>query len=264
MALLLMHEAHMIVRDAIVSDEPYTLGGAGSAGLVKVPRPAPAPRLEPVLSPAICIEAASRPPIEPMLTPARVAAWLADQDRDVLISTVPGLMAELAEIREDAHTAGFNAGQLEGRVAAHEQTAQLQVILKGVVDGLRAQYQDQQAQLATHCVEIVATALGKIAGPLLATRDAALGAVIEALRRARAGEELTLHVHPAEHAWLETEREQLTAVVSAPLTLLADARVALGGCRIESLSGTLDARLEVQLQELFETLRAAQGEARKS
>jgi flagellar assembly protein FliH len=81
-----------------------------------------------------------------------------------------------------------------------------------------------------------------------------------ALSRAKAAAELSVRVNPADLPLLEARRAELLATTAAPvLHLLADARVTLGGCLIESAAGTLDARLELQLQGLFETLRAARA-----
>jgi flagellar assembly protein FliH len=198
----------------------------------------------------------------PALTLAAVSAWLAEQDRDTLTSAMPGLASELEEIREDAHAAGFNAGQIDGRTASQEQVVQLQALLESLVEALRTQYEQEQARLAALCVDIVATAFTKVAGPLLASREAAYAAVAEALARAKAGHELTVRISPVDLPVLEPQREQLAALVCAPLTLVADPQVVLGGCVIESQPGTLDARLEVQLQGLYDTLRAAKQQVR--
>jgi len=195
--------------------------------------------------------------VPPALTVATVSAWLAEQDRQTLTSAMPGLAVELEEMREDAHAAGFNAGESDGRAALQAQIVQQHAVLESLVDALRTQYEQEQSRLAALCVDIVAAAFTKIAGPLLATRAAAYAAVAEALAKAKAGHALTVRVHPTDLPVLESQREQLTAVVCAPLTLLADPQVVLGGCMIDSQPGTLDARLEVQLQGLYDTLRAA-------
>jgi flagellar assembly protein FliH len=254
----------MLVRNAILSDEPYTLASAAAqagsirdlARLVPVYRPT-APALT-----SQCVAGLAQPdepeqPAAPALTLATVSAWLAEQDHDVL-RELPQVAVELAEIREDAHTAGFNAGRLEGDSAAAQETARLHELLKVIIEAVRTDCLREQERLAQQCVEIVAAALAQIAGPLLATREAAVGAVAAALGKAKPAAELTVRVNPADLSSLEAQRAALTAVTAAPtLHLLADAQVALGGCLVESPIGTLDARLELQLQGLFETLRAA-------
>jgi flagellar biosynthesis/type III secretory pathway protein FliH len=45
--------------------------------------------------------------------------------------------------------------------------------------------------------------------------------------------------------------------------IVADSRVELGGCIVETNTGSLDGRFEVQLRELYETLRLAKLSARE-
>ncbi len=260
----------MIVRNAMLSDEPYTVSPAApgadmirdAARLVPVHRPQAVAAPVPVLLNEVSVASAvTIVPAPPVFTPASVAAWLVGQDRDALLTAIPGLATELADIRDDAHAAGFSAGQLAGRAAAVQQTEQWHAMLEATAEALRADGERHQARLAEQCVDIVAAAIGKIAGPLLATREAALGAVTAALAQAKPGHELTVRVHPEDLSWLEPQRGLLAALVSTrELNLVADAQVMLGGCLIESSVGTLDARLEVQLQGLYETLRAAREE----
>lgn len=261
----------MIVRNAVFSDEPYTVSPAvpGADMIRDAARPVPARRPQAVAAPLPVLvnevspaspvtSAVTSAPVPPAFTPVSVAAWLAEQDRDVLLTAIPGLATELADIRDDAYAAGFSAGQLAGRAEASQQTEQLHAMLKATVEALSADCERQQTRLAAQCVDIVAVAIGKIAGPLLATREAALGAVTAALAQAKPGLELTVRVHPADLPWLEPQQGLLAGLVSgAALHLVADAQVMLGGCFIDSPVGTLDARLEVQLQGLCETLRTA-------
>src|ERR1044071_8917858 len=106
----------MIVRDAILCDEPYTL----RADLHEYPtvqdmtQPVPSRRPQPALAsvPAAIepkpVIAAEEVALEPAsLTWVTVTEWLAAQDRQTLVSAMPGLAAELEEIREDAYAAGF-------------------------------------------------------------------------------------------------------------------------------------------------------------
>jgi flagellar assembly protein FliH len=253
----------MIVRDAVLAEELYTVGSAPAAGSVRE-RARPVPLFQP---PSLGVPAthelvgceAEVQPAALVLTLEIVAAWLAAQDHEVL-RELPSVALELAEIREDAHTMGFNAGRVAGTAAAAETTARLHEQLEGIIEAVRAECLRAQDQLAQQCVEIVAAAIGQIAGPLLATREAAVGAVAAALAKVKAAAELTVRVNPADLPSLEEQRAKLAAVTAAShLHLLADAQVALGGCLIDSSAGTLDARLELQLEGLCESLRAARA-----
>jgi flagellar assembly protein FliH len=74
--------------------------------------------------------------------------------------------------------------------------------------------------------------------------------VREAMRGMLAKEGLVVRLSPTDYGALGPSPEPKVEVV-------ADERVALGGCIIETSGGTLDARLEVQLQQLVDTLTRA-------
>src|SRR5688500_18537586 len=124
----------MIFRDAIVSDEPYTLRAESQEYPMahEVMRPVPmrpqlvlttmqaATETHPAVEgpPAVDVSTFSE---APALTPAAVSKWLLEQDPETLVVAMPGLQVELEEIREDAYAAGFNVGQVDGRAAVQEQ-----------------------------------------------------------------------------------------------------------------------------------------------
>jgi flagellar assembly protein FliH len=71
--------------------------------------------------------------------------------------------------------------------------------------------------------------------------------VHEAMSEVRSKDGVVLRVSPREHAALQAQ-------LGAELEVLADERVAAGGCLIETTGGTLDARLDIQLRRLADTL----------
>ena len=86
--------------------------------------------------------------------------------------------------------------------------------------------------------------------------------VATALRNVRRNELVTLRVNPADAGTVESQREKLDPAGRARfLEVVADPRVATGGCVIESESGAVDAQLETQLRVLERALlRRASGE----
>jgi flagellar assembly protein FliH len=95
-----------------------------------------------------------------------------------------------------------------------------------------------------------------------------VAAVRNVVRERTAREALTLRVCPTDHALLMSEREHLLeGHEGASVSIVADERVRLGGCMLETSAGTLDGRMEVQLQRLHDLLlstrarRAAEPES---
>lgn len=103
----------------------------------------------------------------------------------------------------------------------------------------------------------------KIIGREIERDDATLADIVSAaLRHARQQESLTVRVNPADLPGLQAHRDRLDPSGRARfIDLVADPRVAHGGCVIEGESGTVDARLDTQLRVLERALlaRAAAG-----
>lgn len=105
----------------------------------------------------------------------------------------------------------------------------------------------------------------KIIGCEIAQDEATLAEIVaSALRNARQHEMLTVRVNPADMPAVQAHRQRLDPTGRARfLDLVADPRVAHGGCVIESESGTIDAQLDVQLGVLERALLArAEGDSR--
>jgi flagellar assembly protein FliH len=247
----------MILRQAILSEQSRALEPVR----VRVPA-APPP-------PTIAAEALPPPPPQPSaeirvreapLTFESVAAWLAVQDSETRVACASILAEELTHVHETAKADGRALGEAQGREEARRQVRSTIDALERIASKAQTAFDEEERKLADVCTEIVAEAFAKIAGAQLPTRLAAAGAVGEVLKRVKEGRELTVRVSPAELAMLQQEESQLAAAVPGrKFSLVADARVELGGCIVESKLGTLDGRLEVQLRELYATLRAARS-----
>ena len=191
-----------------------------------------------------------------------VTAWLAVQDDATRRACAATLADELVEVREAARLEGFAAGEQEARGEAESAMSQERAMLQALANSAEAAFERELAAVGDSCVDIVAEALSRIAGPLLATREAVSGTVIEVLRRVREGRELTIRVCPADLPLLQKHEDALAhALPGRKFTLAPDPRVDLGGCIVESRVGSLDGRLELQLRELYETLRVAKSAA---
>ncbi len=197
---------------------------------------------------------------EPVLSFEAVAAWLAVQDAQTRAACASMLCDELAEVHERAKAEGFAAGKLEAlAIAAQEQKASCQ-LLQNIAKSAEAEFHRESEALAQTCVDIVTEAFTKIAGRLLPTRDATIGAITEVLKRVKDDRDVKIRVCSEDIQSGRIDVETLKAAFAGrQITVLPDSRVELGGCIVESKLGSLDGRLEVQLRELFETLKAAKA-----
>lgn len=202
----------------------------------------------------------SAPPAPPPLTIDSVSKWIAQQSeetRSVLaLQLAEGIDRLKRAAYEQGHGAGLKAGEAEAAAAAASQLAALERITREAETTLRGECDALSAQ----CAEIVAAALTRIAGPLLTSPVASLGAVLEVLKRLTEEREIVVRVSAVDLPMLRESEERIAAALAGrKYSLVADTRVEAGGAIVESSLGSLDGRLEVQLRGLCDTVLAAKA-----
>lgn len=165
---------------------------------------------------------------------------------------------ELEALGAEARERGYAEGREAGRAkAASDHAAEIKA-LAGLVRGARERLDAGIGELSELAVEVVYESVCKLLGQSLAGREGVIAAVREVVRRARERSRLTVRVSPSDYALI---REHLATVLegleAGQVEVAADERVELGGCLLETPCGSLDGRLEVQLDRLRQTLAAA-------
>jgi len=151
---------------------------------------------------------------------------------------------------DDGYRDGYDKGAAEAKAEQARQTErqaqEFAQLLASAQQALAGQIEGAEDAI----VEIAFAAVCKLLGEGALSEAAARGLVREAMRGVLAKEGLVVRVSSADHALLAPSPEPRVEVV-------ADERVAFGGCIIETAGGTLDARLEIQLRQLLDTLTRA-------
>lgn len=162
--------------------------------------------------------------------------------------------AEAAAIHESAEQAALELREAAYREGLEASTLELYDHLLAARERRDTALVEVEADILKLAVRIAEKIIGQEI-----ERDAATltHIVSNALRNARQHEVLTVRVNPADFALIQTQRDQLDPSGRARfLDLVADPRVAHGGCLIESESGTIDAQLDTQLRVLERALLA--------
>ncbi|MDO9218950.1 MAG: FliH/SctL family protein [Lacisediminimonas sp.] len=168
------------------------------------------------------------------------------------------------QARRQGYQAGLEAGSQQGRQECDAALAEIRAVvhsLAGLHDALLQEMQDSAA-------ESVFEAVTKILGRAAVEQSLALAVTMEAIAqvtdRKHGRSPLIVRVGEREH---DIIRDALAAAdaptLPGALELRADPQVADGGCLVESSTGTLDARLQTQLQQLMQILlddRSAHGQ----
>lgn len=165
---------------------------------------------------------------------------------------------ELAVLAEQARQQGFERGLAEGREQGLAECTVHLDALANLLASARAALDQAIDGIAEVGVEVVCEAVGKIVGQAAVERNGAFAIMREVIRRAKERSRLVVRVSPRDYEMLDGCRDRLIEGLSVgSVEIVADDRVRLGGCLLETPVGSLDGRLEVQIERLRETLIAA-------
>jgi flagellar assembly protein FliH len=165
------------------------------------------------------------------------------------------------QIRRDAEVAGRQAAEAAAERILDEKVAKRMDSLIPALQQLTRQINDAKGELQNHWEQSavkVATAIAEriIRREIASDPQITLDNIAEALRLATGTAEITVHIHPADHENLGSQVARLAETLCqlAPSSVVADADVSPGGCRVVTKFGEIDARIESQLRRIEEEL----------
>jgi flagellar assembly protein FliH len=136
--------------------------------------------------------------------------------------------------------------------AALKQIADLMHSLKDIHESLYQELEDS-------AVEVVFEAVAKIIGHAATDKDMVYNITREAIERVKGRNKIIIRVSTHDYDMIKTalSHAENSDLHNSNLTVIADNLVQLGGCLIETEAGSLDARLEIQMQRLKDALLSA-------
>ena len=159
--------------------------------------------------------------------------------------------------KTDAYEQGYKEGFSKGKIHAEEETSNLkEEALKIVEDA----YQEKEKIINSSEEELVklASAIAEkiIRRELQADPNIIIDIVKGALQKVNDREKLNLMVNSEDlDSLINVQEELLTSTKGVKkMKIVADSTITPGGCVIETANGTIDARLERQLEEIEQTL----------
>ena len=168
--------------------------------------------------------------------------------------------AQLAALERDAFAKGFAQGERAGAEAAGKRGEAMLRRLTETLEELTTlrtqmihQTEQQMVQLA------LAMARRIVHREVSIDQDLLIAMARVALQRLGESATVTVRLHPEEYA--ATAGQQEAQFTGTNVTVVADARVARGGCRIESDFGAMDVGVEAQIQEVARALLGDRDEA---
>jgi flagellar assembly protein FliH len=164
---------------------------------------------------------------------------------------------ELERVEDGARRGGYQQGYAEGLAAAQAELAKALEVVQAAARDARAVREQLVRSSEGDVIELVIEALSAIVGRRAEDdRELVVETVRRALDRVGAQDVVRVRTHPDDadtvRAWLHDEPAAATA-----WEVRADGAVTLGGCVIDTGSGVVDARLDVQLAQVAAQLRSA-------
>ena len=185
--------------------------------------------------------------------PAVPAAPAAESSSAVFEPPPANQQQHLAALERDAFAKGFAQGERAGLEAAAKRGDAMLRRLTQTLDemtGLRTRMIRETEQQMVSLALAVARKI--IHREVSLDRDLLIAIARVALDRLGEDAKISVHLNPDDYAATESAR---TAEWSGTqVSVVADARVPRGGCRIDSDFGALDAGIDAQIQELAHAL----------
>ncbi|WP_251554695.1 FliH/SctL family protein [Neobacillus muris] len=185
----------------------------------------------------------------------RIEAWWKEQEQ------------RLETVSEEAKQQGYHEGYLIGMEQAkqeiHEQyrekLAQIQQLLNSAYDQKQAIISEAEPFL----LELSTAIASQIVRQELETHpDKLIELIKQYILRFKEKESITVCVHPDDFEFIQSQRAHIMAVVNGDteIKVIPDHTVSPKGCIIRTDYGSVDARIDTQLEEIKKVLLEARGE----
>ena len=188
----------------------------------------------------------------------------AEEERDRLLSEAQKQIEnDRAEARAAGHAEGFAAGHAEGEAAVRAEMAELirttnaqaEKTLRDAHDAMR----DYLMQAEEDIVSIAMTAVERILPQhFIDVPQMVLPIVRDAILRVKDQKEVIVHVPPDSYDFVLMARDELRGLLTAGdtnLTITSDEAMKPGDCLVETPNGSVDARLQTQIEQLKKAVR---------
>lgn len=161
------------------------------------------------------------------------------------------------QARDEGYQHGFDTGLSSGTEEAlhryQDHINHAASIVKQTQSDWERRIEQSEPYLVDLAIEIAKKVIQR---ELLTDKQTILQIVKETLKLSSELKEVTLAVHPDDYPLIRSRIDELKLLISsqANLVILPDYSIASGGCIIRSSLGTLDARVDTQLEEIKRSL----------
>lgn len=186
----------------------------------------------------------------------------ANERADAAEQALNELKADIEKTREEAQSQGYADGLAKGRALADQELDTLRTEFHAVMDAAQGELAKLIENEEEDLVEIAYASVCRIIGRVALDKEAVAELVRTASRHVLQNQEMTVHLSEHDYRQLRGSVDSLLpGHAGARYQIVADNRIKMGGCILETGTGSLDARLEVQLQRLKEAFLATRAKS---
>lgn len=200
------------------------------------------------------------PAVPPVPVPAPIPAampYVAPTLREPPAPAVPAItQAEIDQLKQAARAEGLALGRRQGQQEVEAAAREKLAALSDLITQLSSAWEQERDRMHQLLAEFAFLCTNRLLGDCLRDPDMAASAVRAALAACDGWQHLTLEVHAGDLNLIQGVIRQDPGLSQKALRVLASSAVQVGGCRITSNEGSLDARLDVQLAALRKRLDA--------
>ncbi|HWH68798.1 MAG TPA: FliH/SctL family protein [Candidatus Sulfotelmatobacter sp.] len=156
--------------------------------------------------------------------------------------------------------AAYERGRREGEQALSQQLIQqrneMAELQRGILESLRRAVPQVVQEAEGALIQLALEAAQRVVAGLPIDAELVEGIVREALRHVEDSAEITIQLHPEDLALLRNDNSPLLNGLpeAGPLRFVSSAEVTRGGCILQTRFGLIDARREVKLEQLAQSL----------
>jgi flagellar assembly protein FliH len=155
---------------------------------------------------------------------------------------------------EAGRESGMRTGQSDLQTISEQKSERFDQLIKAISDEIIHRLYMVEEEM----VSLVYGTICRVVGQVAASEDGVRQIILQAISELRNRPMASIRLCPDDFAWMQEDKHFSTILSQldrgAGVQILADDRVKLGGCIIDSPEGSLDARLEIQLQKISATL----------
>ncbi len=202
-------------------------------------------------------EAALRPEDAPQ---TEVAADIVDRAQERADEVLRSSAERAAAVEHEAYREGREHGYQDGLVAARAEVVEALTLVQQVGRDAKAVRDRLLMNAEREAVALVIASVEAILGEQTRIDPAlVLDTVERALKRAGSQNVLRIRVNPEDRELVDARLVERVGEAAASWEVTADGAVTVGGCIVDTECGEVDARLDVQLEEIARVFRSAQS-----